>query len=527
MIDVANTKLIVWRMSSTAWLLSAITVALLALLFYKGFDYIFYMWFNKEEYSHAVMIPFICLFLIWQKKDHLERIPFEGSWLGVVVFLVGFAMYLLGQLSSLAMIMNYAMLVVLGGLLLAWMGWGAFKHIVVPYLILVFMIPLPGFLYEGFSGQMQLLSSQIGVWVIRLFDISVNLEGNVIDLGTMKLQVVEACSGLRYLFPLVTLGFIAAYFFKVSLWKRLFVFLSSVPITILMNSFRIGLIGVTVEYWGQDMAEVILHDFEGWVVFMGCTFTLILEMWLLTRFGRDRRPLQEVFGLQFPDPTPADATKRYRAIPRQSGVAVGMLAIATVAAVSVGDRPEIQPARSEFAAFPKVLADWRGDFSPIEEDIAEALRFDDYLMASYAKGPGQVVNLFASYYATQRADKVPHSPRACLPGGGWRITEISPVTLSGMRTKDGILTVNKVIIRHGDQVQVVYYWFQQRGRSIASEYQTKWYLFWDSLTRSRTDGALVRLVTPLVPGEDINSGEERLSDFARQLTGILNSYVPD
>jgi exosortase len=107
----------------------------------------------------------------------------------------------------------------------------------VPLLLLGLMIPLPTFLYQGLSAQMQLISSQIGVAIIRLFNISVFLEGNVIDLGNYKLQVAEACNGLRYLFPLMALGFIAAYLFKGALWKRAVIFLSTIPITILMNSF--------------------------------------------------------------------------------------------------------------------------------------------------------------------------------------------------------------------------------------------------------------------------------------------------
>ena len=151
--------------------------------------------------------------------------------------------------------------------------------------MLFFTIPLPKFLYNNLSSQLQLISSEIGVWFIRLFDISVYLEGNVIDLGNYKLQVVEACSGLRYLFPLMTLGFIAAYFFKGAFWKRAIIFLSSIPITVLMNSLRIGMIGVTVEYWGVAAAEGLLHDFEGWVVFMACTAVLVLEMWVLAHVG--------------------------------------------------------------------------------------------------------------------------------------------------------------------------------------------------------------------------------------------------
>lgn len=107
-----------------------------------------------------------------------------------------------------------------------------------------------------------------------MFQIPVFLEGNIIDLGVYQLQVVEACSGLRYLFPLMSLGFIAAYFYQAAFWKRAIVFLMTIPITILMNSFRIGVIGVMVDNWGISMAEGFLHDFEGWIIFMACAAIL-------------------------------------------------------------------------------------------------------------------------------------------------------------------------------------------------------------------------------------------------------------
>ena len=112
--------------------------------------------------------------------------------------------------------------------------------------------------------------------VIRAAGISVYLEGNVIDLGSYQLEVAEACSGLRYLFPLMTLSFIIAYTFGGAMWKRVIVFLSSIPLTVLMNSIRIGVIGITVDRWGTRMAEGVLHEFEGWVGFMISALLVVL-----------------------------------------------------------------------------------------------------------------------------------------------------------------------------------------------------------------------------------------------------------
>src|SRR5581483_3720741 len=153
---------------------------------------------------------------------------------------------------------------------------------------LIFAIPLPYFINAGVSLELQLVSSRLGVAFIRLFDVPVYLEGNLIDLGTYKLQVVEACSGLRYLFPLFSLSFLAAYLFQAPIWQRAVVLFSSIPITIAMNGLRIGIIGVTVDRWGTLLAEGVLHFFEGWVIFVASALLLLAELFLLARISGQR-----------------------------------------------------------------------------------------------------------------------------------------------------------------------------------------------------------------------------------------------
>lgn len=519
---------IVWKEPYTVWASLTMMLAVAILLFQDGLASMVRAWEGQEEYSYGYLIPFICLFLIWQKKELLQGLTFQGSWAGVGLTLIGVSLFFLGHLSAVYSIVQYSFLIVLFGLTLAFVGWRAFKIIWVPLAILTFMVPLPGFLNETLSNQLQLISSQLGVAVIRLFGISVFLEGNVVDLGSYQLQVVEACSGLRYLFPLMTFGFIAAYFFKVAMWKRVLLFLSTIPITILMNSFRIGVIGVTVEYWGPAMAEGFLHDFEGWVVFMVCTAVLVLEMWLLARIGNHPRPLREAFDLTLPaSAAPRQARIQYRSLPRPFYAAASAVLVVLAVSYALPERAQIIPQRETFSSFPMQIAEWNGKEQHLESKFIDALNFDDYLLADYAVRQGSPVNLYVGYYETQRADKVPHSPRACIPGGGWQISAIDEYALDGVDIAGRPLRINRALIERGDQRQLVYYWFQQRGRVITNEYLVKWYLFWDALTRGRSDGSLVRLTTPLAKGEGLEEGDRRLVDFARLAVPELHPYLPD
>jgi exosortase D (VPLPA-CTERM-specific) len=509
-----------------AWTLILGAIALLGAFSFESLKYMVQLWSSSEEYGYAYIIPAVFLFMVWQKREALQHLQFDGSWTGVGVILIGLCLTLLGDLSTIYIVVQYAAIVVLAGLALTFMGWQGFKKVWVPLLLLAFMIPLPNFLYQEVSAQSQLVSSQLGVAIIKLFGISVFLDGNVIDLGSYKLQVAEACSGLRYLFPLMALGFIAAYFFRAAMWKRAIIFLSTIPITILMNSIRIGIIGIMVEHRGRAMAEGFLHDFEGWAIFMACTAVIVGEMWLLARIGADRKSLREAFAIEFPARVPPETPVRYRAVPRPFLGALAMLVVATMVVAALPPRVETPIERKDLAQFPMILGTWRGTPDRLDTIYLDVLKVDDYILADFTGPDKRPVNFYVAYYASQRKGESAHSPRSCIPGGGWKIASLTQREIDGAAVGDRPLRVNRVLIRKGDAEQLVYYWFQQRGRIVTNEYLVKWYLFWDALTRNRTDGALVRLVTK-VDSTKPEDADAQLSAFARSIGTQLAEYIPD
>jgi exosortase D (VPLPA-CTERM-specific) len=508
-------------LSRVLWLLLA---ALLVVLFRSGLLHTVGAW-GTDEYSHGWLIPPLAAYLIWRQRQQLARLPYAGSWLGVAILLLGVLGAYLGELSTLGTVIEYSFIVSVLGTLLAVWGPTAMRCFARPLILLVLMVPLPNFIYFNLSQQLQLLSSQIGVWFIKLAGISVYLEGNVIDLGEYKLQVVEACSGLRYLFPLVTIGVIVAMFFRARWWQRALLPISTLPITILMNSFRIAVVGVLVDINGPGAATGFLHYFEGWVIFLACFGMLLLEMWLLLRVAGDRRTLRAALEIDAPAARPPATVPRAPAVPAPAWAALALLAVAVIPTALIPDRVELQPARQEFAEFPLQLGEWHGQRQRLEDQYVEALKFSDYLLGDYRHG-GDAVNLYVAYYASQRTGESVHSPRACLPGGGWVIEEFGQRELQGAAARTTPLVVNRVVISHGSERELVYYWFQERGRVMSNEYLVKWYLFWDSLTRNRSDGALVRLITPL-PRGDAARADAVLQEFARASVARLGAYLPD
>ena len=516
-----------WCNSPVVWGLVGISVILLTFGFWGGIVDMLAQWNRQEEYGYAYFLPFISAYLIWQRRDRLVEMQYKPSWIGVAGIVIAGFLFFMGEIATTYTLVQYALVFSVLSFALALMGWRAFRLVAGPLLLLLFIVPLPQFIYKTLSGTLQLISSQLGVEVIRWFGISVFLEGNVIDLGEYKLQVVEACNGLRYLFPFVSLAFLAAYLYRVEFWKRVVVFLSGIPITILMNSFRIGVIGVLVDNWGQEQADGFLHYFEGWIIFMACFLILLLEMVLLARIGGSNRRFSEVFGLELPKAVPSGIEYRFRPVTTVHYGILGSVLLIVLSSVYIQIQQEVRPDRLAFNQFPLQIAGWKGNEDQLDDVYLKSLKLDDYLIGDFVNPIGEMINFYVAYYASQQAGSAAHSPRSCIPGGGWLIEDVTQVELPGLTMNRQPLRVNRLVIKRGDLKQLVYYWFQQRGRGITSEWLVKWYLFLDGLTKHRTDGALIRLTTQVGTGEDWRDGDQRLSEFAREVVPILEGYIPE
>jgi exosortase D (VPLPA-CTERM-specific) len=511
--------------------ISLLMVAGLTTVFFDGLKQMVGSW-NNEEYSYAYLVPLISAWLIWQKRAELSAVQPRGSWAGVGIVLVGLLLGLFGQLSTIYTIIHYAFVVMIIGIAVAWVGWSGVKIIWAPLIYLAFMVPLPSFLYQNLSSELQLISSSLGVAVIRLMNIPVFLEGNIIDLGVYKLQVVEACSGLRYLFPLMSFGFLCAYLYNGPNWHKFVLFASTLPITILINSLRIGVTGALVDNFGIASAEGFLHMFEGWIIFLAAVSLFFGVMLIMARLGGRRGSLADLLNLELLWPTKRKVITPLTATPEKIArpliAAAVLLVAASVGANSAPARDEIVPPRQSMALFPMTVSEWHGQEQTLEKQYRDALRLDDYLLADYWRsGERHPVNFWVAYYASQRTGASTHSPRSCIPGGGWEITGLSDHQVSGVAADGGEITVKRAVIAKGLSKQLVYYWFQQRGRHMTNEYVVKWMIFWDALTQKRTDGALVRLVTSVPEGTDISAADARLAAFMLEIHPLMQAYIPD
>ena len=183
------------------------------------------------------------------------------------------------------------------------------------------------------------------------------------------------------------------------------------------------------------------------------------------------------------------------------------------------------PSKKPFSTFPKKIGEWIGQESFFDQKIYEILGVEDSVLISYRDPEGKEVQLYVGYYDSQREGDLIHSPKHCMPGAGWEITQTSleEMTLPGSKRKT--IKVIKLILEKGIHKQVVLYWFQSRGRFISSEYLQKIYLVWDAIFKNRTDGSFVRLIAP-VHTKGMDYTLNYLKAFAQQLIPVLEEYIP-
>ncbi len=511
----------------TFWLLVASVAA--GAFFIDGLDALLTAW-QKPEYSHGPLIPVLSLLLfLRQLKEHpVETGAKSDRWPGFVVVLLSLVMGAAGKFSNISDIVAYATILWVWGILLISFGWRTGLLFWPPVLHLVYMLPLPDTLYYKFSTVLQLISSELGVWFLRLMAVPVYLDGNIIDLGVLKLHVAEACSGLRYLFPILSFSYIFAVLYRGPMWHKAVLLISAAPITVLMNSVRIAIGGILVQYFGVDWLEGFTHFFEGWVIFLACIIILFGLARLMLFLHPAKMSLVEALDLDT-DGLGTQAMRLQFVRPSAALIAAAAVMIAGVLAwQAVPQRSVVLPERDVFAVFPRQMGEWRqvGVPQTLEASVAKALKADDYHSVNFQRAAGEPsVGFFTAWYKNQSNGGV-HSPEICLPGSGWEIAWLERVDIAPTLNADAPFNINRAIIQKGETRMMVYYWFEQKGRKIAWDFAAKMYLLRDGIATGRQDGAMVRLTTLIDEDETEAQAEARLNAIMQEVVPTLPRFIP-
>ncbi len=233
------------------------------------------VWQHDANYSHGFLIVPLAIHFAWEKKKKLQRAPLGHSWWGVAFLLAATLALSVGRLGVELMSMRSAFVLTLIGLVLLLLGKEVFRIFVFPLFFLFLMIPLPQSIVNIVAFPLQLIAAQMAVSVMQTFGIPTLLEGNIIHLANTQLFVAEACSGLRSLMALITLGVVFAYFFRKNIFERGILVASTIPIAVLVNAFRVGLTGILTYRIDPKFAEGAIHEWQGLFTF-GIAFAFLL-----------------------------------------------------------------------------------------------------------------------------------------------------------------------------------------------------------------------------------------------------------
>jgi exosortase len=262
---------------------SALVCAAIVGVYFPVLSSLVRQWASDENYSHGfIIIPF-AVYFAWQKRQALEALPAQPSNAGLLIVAGSLATFLAGLLGAELFLTRISLIGLLGGSIWFLFGWRHLRLLAFPLLLLILMVPLPAMVFNQIAFPLQLFASRVGESALKMAGVPVLREGNVLELASTKLEVAQACSGIRSLVSLLTLGILLGKLTEPRLSVRVLLALLTVPVAIAANAARVAGTGLAANWIGPEAAEGFFHAFSGWLVFVAAFGLLLLAQQMFSR----------------------------------------------------------------------------------------------------------------------------------------------------------------------------------------------------------------------------------------------------
>ena len=483
-------------------------------------------WMNDADYSYGFLIPLISAYLLWENRASLRNVRIECSWEILPFLILAVLLSIYGILGSSGNIAMPAVPLLL--LLFAAFNFGGavLRILLLPLSFLFFMVPVPAVIERSLGVFLKSVSTHLGGMLIALCQIPVNVSGNVIDLGVTQLQVVDACNGIRFLFPLLALGVLYAKFFERALWKRIVCIIATLPIAVFINGLRIGITGILCEYFGKGAAEGFFHDFEGWAMFM-LAFIILFLLGRVLRFFPPRHFRATPPEAGIAQMNPVELNKVQLTGTGAFYISAFLLALVGVLSLSTSALPPVK-INGGIAAFPLAFDGWQGRPEIVDPDNVKQSGAEEVFFGEYVKGTNPMVSLYVGYRSTAflENENFFHSPMVCLPALGWvPVREIT--RLVSNVPVFGKLPVTEMLVESMGSQNLVYFWFQTKSRATHDKNINRFHLTLHAIERDNTYDLFVRPSTCIADGETTAGAEARLDSYVRDMMGAMNAFLAE
>jgi exosortase len=277
-----------WK--SRSWVLwSTVLLSLLVLLYASVLRLLIFQWWTDPNYGHGFFVPLFSGYILWQQRERWMNSEIRPSNFGILVMLGAVGLLFIGSLGAELFTSRFSLLVLIAGIILFLAGWKMLRAVAFPLAFLIFMIPIPVIIYNQITFPLQLIASRLATFWLEVVQVPVLRDGNVLVLSNLSLEVAEACSGIRSLMSLIALAVAYGHLAEPRRWVRYALVLLMVPSAIVTNAMRIVGAGVLAHKFGPQAAEGFLHQFSGWMVFLGTLVLIFVCHWILRHVAKGKK----------------------------------------------------------------------------------------------------------------------------------------------------------------------------------------------------------------------------------------------
>lgn len=495
---------------------AVVLVAALFVLYGPAFAWLADIWWHDDEYSHGMLVPFIAGLMAWTRRAELRALRIEPSrFAGAVTVALAAALLVAGRAGTLMIAEAISFLVLLPGLVLLLGGWGHLRILALPLAYLQFMVPWMDELLDRLHMPFQLLSANIGVFLLRLLNYNVFHDGKYIRIPGIMIEVAKECSGVRFFLSIIAIGIPLVYFTQRSYRKAAFVLITSMILAVLTNGARVAMAVMSASAWGAETLHGPGHIFQGWFVAQAGIVALFILNGIVAKFWPGSGlPLYK----RMPNATEQSGTKPRLPI-RTFGWAALSIAMLAVYVQFLLTPPPRNPSHA-IADLPERIGEWRGaqaDWINGREFFPNA---DSEIAREYRNPDGTTVYLYVAYFAVQQRGKSIVNYRANKLSGNGSTFELAlangnklPVTYSNPKL-DG---ANFEVLQ----------WYRMPDVDLSSRYKFKVKSISDTLLRHHNNAAVVLIARRLDDSSVPNMAPSApVTDFGRALQPVVRDLIP-